>query len=80
MAASACLLCLKKVHKKIHFKKYHFVEQGLCKLKAKEVEVAKMGFIPTAVETIDTPKIVSLVSKVHQLPLTNPFTFNFSFS
>ena len=68
------------MHERIHSKEYHFVEQSLCELKAEEAEVAKMGFIPTAVETIDTPKIVSLVSKVHQLPLTNPFTFNFSFS
>jgi len=53
MAASAYLLYLKKVCALVHFKEYHFVEQNLCKLEAKEAEVAKMDFNPTVMETVN---------------------------
>jgi len=79
MAVLAHLLCLEKVYKKIHYKEYHFIEQGLHKLETKEAEVAKMGSIPTAVETTDTLEVKSPVSKAHQLPLTNLFAFTLSF-
>ena len=51
MAASACLLCLEKVCKKIYFKEYCLVEQSLCELKAEE---AKTGSNPTVIETTNT--------------------------
>jgi len=56
------------------------VEQGLCKLEAEEVVVAKTGSIPTEVETADTPVVESLSLTVHPLPLTDLFFFDFSFS
>jgi len=65
MAVSTYLLCLKKVYKKIYSKEYHFVEQSLCKLETKEVEVAKMGFNPIIVETANTLGTESLISKAH---------------
>jgi len=80
MAASAYLLCLEKVYKKIYSKEYCFVEQGLYKLETKEVEVAKMGSNPSVVETVDTLGAESPVFKAHQLSLTDPFAFNLSFS
>ena len=79
MAVSAYLLCLEKVCKKIHFKKYCLVEQSLYKLEAKEAEVAKMGFIPTAVETIDILGVESSVFKAYWLLLTDLFVFDLSF-
>ena len=56
------------------------MEQGLCELKTKEVEVAKTGSIPTEVETVDTPVMESLSLTAHLSPLADPFFFNFSFS
>ena len=80
MAASAHLLHLKKVYKKIYSKEYHFMEQGLYKLEAEETEVAKTGSNPTVVETVDILRVESPVFKAHQLPLINPFAFNLSLS
>jgi len=79
MAASAHLLYLEKVYKKIHFKKYCLVEQSLYKLEAEEAEMAKMGSIPTVVETIDILEVESFVFKTCWLPLTDPFAFDLSF-
>jgi len=79
MAASAWLTCLKKVHEKIHFKEYCFVEQGLCELETEEVVVAKMGSIPTEVEIADTPVMESLSLAVHLSLLVDLFFFNSSF-
>ena len=41
------------------------MKQSLYKLKTKEAEVAKMGFISTAVETTDIPKVESFVSEAY---------------
>jgi len=79
MTAFAYLLHLKKVCKKICFKKYHFVEQSLYELKAEETEVAKTGSIPSAVETTGILKVVSPAFKVYWLPLTNLFVFDLFF-
>jgi len=79
MAASAYLLCLEKVCKKIYSKEYHFVEQSLCELKAEEAKMAKMGSIPTVVETADILGVESPVFETYQLPLTDLFAFNLSF-
>ena len=73
------MLCLEKVYKKIHFKEYHFIEQSLCKLEAKEVEVAKTGSNLTIVEIINTLGVESSISKAYWLLLTNLFTFDLSF-
>ena len=53
------------VYKKIHSKKYCFVEQGLYKLETKETEVAKTGSIPTVIKTIDILGVESPVFKTH---------------
>ena len=79
MAASAYLLCLEKVHKKIYSKEYHFVEQGFHKLKAEKAKIAKTGSILTVVETINILKVESPVFKAYQLPSTDLFIFNLSF-
>jgi len=79
MAVFIYLLHLKKVYEKIYSKKYHFVKQSLCKLETEEAEVAKIGSIPTVVETTDILGVESPVFKAHWLPLTDPFAFNFSF-
>jgi len=79
MIASAYLICLEKLYEKIYSKEYHFVEQGLCELKAEEIKVAKTGSIPTVVETTGTLEVVSSAFKVHWLPLTDLFVFDFSF-
>ena len=76
MAASAHLICLKKVYKKIHFKEYYFVEQSLCKLETKE---AKTGSILTEVETTNTLGVESPVFEAHWLLLTNLFAFDLFF-
>jgi len=55
------------------------VEQSLYKLETEEAKVAKTGSISTVVKTTDILKMVSLISGVHWLPLTDPFAFNFSF-
>ena len=65
MAAFTYLLYLEKICEKICSKKYCFVEQSLCELKAKEIEVAKMGSIPTAMETTDILGVEFPVSKAH---------------
>ena len=41
------------------------MEQGLYKLKIKETEVAKMGFISTTMETTNILKVESFISKVY---------------
>jgi len=79
MAVSAWLTHLKKVYKKIYSKEYCLVEQSLCKLKAEEVVVAKMGSIPTEVETADTLVVESLSLMACLLPLADLFFFNFFF-
>jgi len=56
------------------------VEQSLCKLEAKETEVAKTGSIPTVVETAYTLVVESLSPTAHPLPLADLFFFNSSFS
>jgi len=56
------------------------VEQGLCKLEAEEVVVAKMGSIPTEVEIADTLVVESLPLTACLLPLADLFFFDFSFS
>ena len=48
MSTFTYLLHFKKLCEKIYSKEYHFMEQSLCELKAKE---AKMGFNPSAVKT-----------------------------
>ena len=56
------------------------MEQDLYKLEAEEAKVAKTGSIPIAVKTTDILEVESFVFKAHQLPLTNLFAFNLSFS
>ena len=56
------------------------MEQSLCKLKAEEVVVAKMGSNPIVVETANTQVVESLFLVVHLLPLTNLFFFSSFFS
>ena len=73
------LTCLEMVYKRIHSKKYRLVEQSLCKLKVKEVEVAKISSIPTEVETADILVIEFLFLVIYLLLSTDPFLFNFSF-
>ena len=80
MAAFAYLTCFKRIYEKICSKKYCFVKQGLCKLKAEEAKVAKMGSNPTVVETAYTLVVESLSPAVHLLPLADLFEFGFSFS
>jgi len=55
------------------------MEQSLHKLEAEEAEVAKMGSIPTAVETAHTLIVESLSPTAHLLPLADLFFFNSSF-
>jgi len=52
------------------------VEQSLCELEAEE---AKMGSIPTVVETAYTLVVESLSPTAHLLPLADLFLFNSSF-
>ena len=80
MATFTHLLYLEKVCEKICFKEYHLVEQNLHELEAEKAEVAKTGSNLSVVETINILEMVSPVSEVHQLPLTDLFVFNFSFS
>ena len=75
----AQLTCLKTVYKRIHSKEYCLVKQSFCELETKEAEVAKMDSIPTVVETANTLKVESSISKAHQLPLADPFAFNLFF-
>ena len=65
MAMFAYLTHFEKVYKKICFKEYHFVEQSLYKLETEEAEVAKMGSIPTVVETVNILRMESFVFKTH---------------
>ena len=76
MATSAYLTYFKKLHKKIYFKKYHFVKQSLHELKAEE---AKTGSNPTVVETADILVVEFLFPAVYPLPLADLFFFNSSF-
>ena len=71
--------CLEKVCEHICFKGWKCVKQGLCKLEAKEVEVAKMGSNPAVVETAYILVVKSLSLAVCLLLLTDLFLFNFSF-
>ena len=50
MSVLAHLTHLKKLHKKIYSKEYHFVEQDLYKLETEKAKIAKTGSIPTVVE------------------------------
>ena len=77
--ASAWLTRLEKVYEKICSKEYCLVEQSLCELEAEEVVVAKMGSIPTEVETADTLVVESLSLMAYLSPLADLFFFNFSF-
>jgi len=52
------------------------VEQSLCELEAEEVEMAKMGSIPTAVELVYILVVESLSLIAYLLPLANLFFFN----
>ena len=70
--AFACLAQLKKVCKRVCFKKWKQVEQSLCELEAEE---AKMGSNPAEVETADTPVVESLFPAVHLLLLADLFFF-----
>ena len=79
MAASACLICLEKLYKKIYSKEYCFVKQSLCELETEEAVVAKTGFNLTVVETVDTLVVESLSLIAYLLSLTD-FFFNSSFS
>ena len=65
MAVLACLLCLKKVHKKIYSKEYHFMEQSFYKLETEKAEVAKTGSIPTAIETTNILRVESPIFKTY---------------
>jgi len=56
------------------------MEQSLCELEAEEIEVAKMGSIPTVVETADILVVESLSPTAYLLPLADLFFFNSSFS
>ena len=56
------------------------MEQSFCKLETEKAEVAKMGFNSIVVETANTLKAEFPVSKTYQLPLTDLFAFNLSFS
>ena len=80
MVTSAQLTHFKRLYKKIYSKEYHLVEQSLCELETEETKVAKTGFIPTVMETTNILGVKSPVSKAHQLLLTDPFIFSFSFS
>ena len=64
------------VCERIHFKEYYFVEQSLYEL---ETEEAKMGSIPTIVETVNILVVESLSLEVYPLPLADLFFFNSSF-
>ena len=62
LAVYAQLTCLKMGYKRIHFKKYYFVEQSLYKL---ETEEAKMGSNLAAMEIADILGVESPVFKVY---------------
>ena len=62
------------VCKRIHFKEYYFIKQGLYKL---ETEEAKMGFNLIVVETADTLIIKSLFLMVHSSLLADLFFLSF---
>ena len=55
------------------------MEQGLCELETEEAVVAKMGFIPIVVETVDILVVESLSLAVYLLSLADLFFFGFSF-
>ena len=80
ITASTQLTHFKKVYKKIYSKEYCLVEQSLCELEAEEVEVAKMGSIPTVVETVYILVVESLSLMACTSPLADLFFFNSSFS
>ena len=69
MAASTHLLYLEKVYKKLHSKKYHFVEQSLYKLEAEEAKMAKMGSIQCCQQSTDLigSSISLSVSPINQI-------------
>ena len=75
LSAHAQLTCLKKVHKRIHSKKYYLIEQNLYKLETEEVKTAKTSSIPTVVETAYTQVVESLTSTAYLLPLADLFFF-----
>ena len=55
------------------------MEQSLHKLETEEVVVAKIGSIPTEVETANIPVVKSLSPTAHLLPLVDLFLFDSSF-
>jgi hypothetical protein len=72
MAASARLLRLKKVRKKVRSKEWRLAKQGLRKLKAKE---AKKNSNYKEAETTYTLAVDPLDNPARLLPLTNSFIF-----
>ncbi len=67
---------LEKVHEKVHLKEFHFIKQGLYKLKEEEV---KIGSGQVEGETAYTPAVDPLSPLVISSPLTNKFCLNLSF-
>ena len=74
MVASAYILRLKKVHKKVRLKEYLLIKQGLRELKDKK---AKIGSSLVIMETVYT-LVVEFSSKVYP-SLIDSFTFNSSY-
>ena len=74
MAASTYLTCLKRVCKKVRFKEWRLIEQGLYKLKLEE---AKKGSNPREAETTYTLVVDPIDNPARLLPLTNSFIFSF---
>src|SRR3984885_15509165 len=67
------MLYLEKVRKKICFKEWRLIEQGLQKL---EVEEAKIDLVPEEAEIVYTPVVVSFNNPAYLLPLANSFIFS----
>ena len=72
IAASACLLRLKRVHKKVRLKEYRLVKQGLL-----ELEANKRGSTQFVMEINPSSLAVESLMALRS-PLTNSF-FNLSF-
>jgi len=72
-AAYVCLVCLKKVYKKVQLKEFHLVEQGLCKLESEKRDSSLKD--PETV--LYSPAVGSLLAL--RSPLAN-LLFNPSFS
>ena len=61
------------MYKKVCFKKFCFIKQGLYKLKAKK---AKKDSVLEEAETVYMPVVVSPSNPAYLLPLANPFIFS----